>query len=134
MKLCPLSRLSIRLRLTFMFSLIIIGLAIISSTVFIFYSINEINQSLITRGITLIRSLSIVSANSIAGYQYSDVEKGISDTVLNDKEIVYGYLENLDFVPIVFQDEIITIHDEIISNYKNIDKIKTVINPASYGI
>ncbi|MFN4245207.1 MAG: SpoIIE family protein phosphatase [Brevinematia bacterium] len=130
-----LPNLNIRARLSIIISIIVITIALLMSVIFISKSNNDMMSSIITRSVVLARSMSVLSANYIAGFQYLDIQRAIEDVVLKDKEIVYGYLEDIngEVISPVFKDEIIQNQEKIISSYKKITKLINKINPYNYG-
>jgi signal transduction histidine kinase len=110
-------------KLSLFTALITVMLISISSLVFMFRSAGDITKSLIERGLTLVRSISLISANAIAGYQYIDVQKALEATVIHDREIAYAYLENMEGVPLVFKDKIVTNARDILDHYGKLDRV-----------
>lgn len=130
-----LPNLNIRAKLSIIISIIVVSIAAIMSVIFIVKSNNEMMASIITRSVMLARSMAVLSANYIAGFQYLDVQRAIEDVVSRDKEIVYGYLEDVngDVISPVFKDEIITDQNKIVSSYKQLTKISSKLDPFRYG-
>ncbi|MCB1191841.1 MAG: SpoIIE family protein phosphatase [Leptospiraceae bacterium] len=126
------SNLSIRSKLILTISFLIVILLIVASAFFTIRTSNQIETALIKRGFLLTKSLSLVSANLIAGFQFSDVENAISEVVNKDKEILYGYLENANGSPIVFQDKVISDISKIKQEYKKLDKEILSMNPLDF--
>lgn len=130
-----LSNLNIRAKLSIVISIIVVSMSLAMSIIFILKSNNEMMSSIIVRSGMLARSMSVLSANYIAGFQYLDVQKAIEDVVDKDKEIVYGYLEDIngDVISPVFRDELIRDQGKILSDYKSITKVLGKLDPYSYG-
>ena len=130
-----LSNLNIRARLSIVISIIVILVVLSLSVIFITKSNNDMMRSIITRSVVLARSMSVLSANYIAGFQYLDIQRAIEDVVTKDKEIVYGYLEdvNENVISPVFKDEVIQDQEKIFSSYKGISKVIRSLNPYEYG-
>lgn len=130
-----LPNLNIRAKLSIIISIIVVSIAAIMSIIFIIKSNNEMMSSIVTRSVMLARSMAVLSANYIAGFQYLDVQRAIEDVVSRDKEIVYGYLEDVngDVISPVFKDEIITDQTKVVSSYKKLSKVLSKIDPFRYG-
>lgn len=129
------SNLSIRAKLSIVISVIVVSMSLVMSIIFILKSNNEMMSSIVVRSGMLARSMAVLSANYIAGFQYLDVQKAIEDVVDKDKEIVYGYLEDVngDVISPVFRDELIKDQSVILSDYKNLTKILGKLDPYGYG-
>ncbi|MCX8096803.1 MAG: SpoIIE family protein phosphatase [Spirochaetes bacterium] len=129
------SNLNIRAKLSIVISIIVVSMSLVMSIIFILKSNNEMMSSIVVRSGMLARSMAVLSANYIAGFQYLDVQKAIEDVVDKDKEIVYGYLEDVngDVISPVFRDELIKDQSKILSDYKNFTKILGKLDPYGYG-
>lgn len=127
--------LNIRTKISIIVSIIVVSIAFVISLIFIIKSNNDMMSSMVTRSVILARSMSVLSANYIAGFQYLDIQRAIEDVVSRDKEIVYGYLEDVngEVISPVFKDELIPDQSKIISSYKNLSKVIRKLDPYSYG-
>lgn len=127
--------LNIRAKLSIVTSIIVVSISLILSVIFIVRANNEMLTSIITRSGMLARSMAVLSANYIAGFQYLDIQRAIDDVVSRDKEIVYGYLEDIEGTPIspVFKDEVVEDQNLILSSYKQLTRILRKVDPKVYG-
>ncbi|MGC8870217.1 MAG: SpoIIE family protein phosphatase [Brevinematia bacterium] len=130
-----LANLNIRAKLSIIISTIVIAISLVLSVIFIVKSNSEMIASIVNRSVMLAKSISVLSANYIAGFQYLDIQRAIEDVVMKDKEIVYGYLEDVNgnIISPVFKDEIIGDQEKILSSYRNLDKVKSKLDPFRYG-
>ena len=87
---------SIKSKLTLTISFIVILLITISSIFFTIMLMSQLKRSLVKRGVMITRSMALVSENLIASFNFSEVEKGATELVENDIEIVYVILESED--------------------------------------
>ncbi len=119
---------SIRVKLTLAISLTILMITSVVSAVFIWRNFQETITSLISRGFLLAKSISVLSASYIAGFQFFEIQRAIEDIVAKDKEIVFGYLEDINGFVVISKDEVYDTLDK--SRMKEISKIY----PSTYGI
>lgn len=96
---------SIKSKLTLTISFVVILLITISSIFFTMMLLSELRRSLVKRGIMITRSMALVSENLIASFNFSEVERGATELVENDREIVYVILESGDGKIIVSRDK-----------------------------
>ena len=121
---------NIRAKLVLVISSIVVVITAVISVVFIYRSSSEMKASLIKKGVLLAKSIGSLSANYIAGFQFFEVQRAIEDSVVNDKEIVYGILEDNKDERILAKDEILEMSGGKEVKYK----VVSLIPPDSYGI
>lgn len=85
--------------------------------------LSELRRSLVKRGVMITRSMALVSENLIASFNFSEVERGATELVENDREIVYVILEADDGRIIVSRDKTLASPNLSESNDKVISKI-----------
>ncbi len=123
-------KMSIRSKLVLVISSIVVVIAGVISVVFIYRSSSEMKASLIKKGVLLAKSIGNLSASYIAGFQFFEVQRAIEDSVVNDREIVYGVLEDSKGERILAKDEILEMSGGKEVKYNVI----SLVNPNSYGI
>jgi|GEM_PF-1436220 serine phosphatase RsbU (regulator of sigma subunit) len=114
---------SIKSKLTLTISFVVILLLTISSIFFTMMLLSELRRSLVKRGVMITRSMALVSENLIASFNFSEVERGATELVENDREIVYVILEADDGRIIVSRDKTLASPNLSESNDKVISKI-----------
>ncbi|MCX8029652.1 MAG: SpoIIE family protein phosphatase [Brevinematales bacterium] len=129
------ANLNIRAKLSIIISVIVVSISLIMSVIFIVKSNNEMMTSIITRSGMLAKSMAVLSANYIAGFQYLDIQRAIEDVVSSDREIVYGYLEDVsgEVISPVFKDEVVKDQNKIVTSYKQISKVLRKLDSIGYG-
>ena len=115
---------SIKSKLTLTISFIVILLITISSIFFTIMLMSQLKRSLVKRGVMITRSMALVSENLIASFNFSEVEKGATELVENDIEIVYVILESEDGNAIVSRDKTVKNGDKNSSLDRVISELK----------